>query len=226
MMHTTHTPLTFADHTLHIVEFDPDSFHEHDLLWLPHHTQLQPSGRKRKAEHLAGRIAAVHALREYGIKAVPGIGGQRQPLWPQTLFGSISHSASTALAVVSTHPVGLDIEAIFTPQTAVELTDGIIDNRERSILHHAGLPFPLALTLAFSAKESLYKTFSEHTTALPGFASAKVNALTPTQITLQIQPLFSQSLAGQEINVRWFQRDENVITLCMSSTPCPRSFSV
>jgi 4'-phosphopantetheinyl transferase EntD len=46
----------------------------------------------------------------------------------QKLFGSISHSTSTALAVVSTHPVGLDIEAIFTPQTAVELTGGIIDN--------------------------------------------------------------------------------------------------
>ena len=108
-MHTTHTTLTFADHTLHIVEFDPDTFQEQDLFWLPHHTQLQSCGRKRKAEHLAGRIAAVHALREYGIKTVPGIGGQRQPLWPQKLFGSISHSTSTALAVVSTHPVGLDI---------------------------------------------------------------------------------------------------------------------
>ena len=104
-MHTTHTPLTFADHTLHIVEFDPTSFHEQDLLWLPHHAQLQSSGRKRKAEHLAGRIAAVHALRESGRKTVPGIGAQRQPLWPHSLFGSISHSASTALAVVSTHAV-------------------------------------------------------------------------------------------------------------------------
>ncbi|MBU5601785.1 MULTISPECIES: enterobactin synthase subunit EntD [Citrobacter] len=225
-MLTTHTPLTFADHTLHIVEFDPASFHEQELLWLPHHAQLLSSGRKRKAEHLAGRIAAVHALREYGIKTVPGIGAQRQPLWPQKLFGSISHSASTALAVVSTHSVGLDIEAVFTPQTAVELADGIIDNHERQIMHHASLPFPLALTLTFSAKESLYKTFSEHTTALPGFASAKVTALTPTQVTLQIQPLFSPGLAGQEINVRWFQRDENVITFCTSSTPCSRSFSV
>lgn len=68
-MLTTHTPLTFADHTLHIVEFDPASFHEQDLLWLPHHAQLLSSGRKRKAEHLAGRIAAVHALREYGDDA-------------------------------------------------------------------------------------------------------------------------------------------------------------
>lgn len=213
-MHTTHTTLTFADHTLHIIEFDPDTFQEHDLFWLPHHTQLQSCGRKRKAEHLAGRIAAVHALREYGIKTVPGIGGQRQPLWPQKLFGSISHSTSTALAVVSTHPVGLDIEAIFTPQTAVELTGGIIDNCEQRLLQFSLVPFPLALTLAFSAKEGVYKTFSAQASELPGFASAKIVALTATHLTVQITPSFSQNLAGQEVNVRWFQHDENIITLC------------
>ncbi|WP_162866062.1 4'-phosphopantetheinyl transferase superfamily protein, partial [Klebsiella pneumoniae] len=76
---------------------------------------------------------------------------------PHGLFGSISHSATTALAVVSRHPVGLDIEAIFSPQVAAELADSIIDNTERKVLLHASLPFPLALTLAFSAKESLYK---------------------------------------------------------------------
>ncbi|MEB2417847.1 enterobactin synthase subunit EntD [Citrobacter sp. R-1.5.2] len=214
-MHTTHTPLTFADHTLHMVEFDPNSFHEHDLLWLPHHAQLTAGARKRKAEHLAGRIAAIHALREYGIKTVPGIGEQRQPLWPHGLFGSISHSASTALAVVSTHPVGLDIEAIFMPQTAVELADSIIDNTERQVLLLASLPFPLALTLAFSAKESLYKAFSTQASGLPGFTSAKITALTNQQLTLQIMPSFSPNLANQEINVHWFQRDKNIITLCV-----------
>ncbi|QMD07542.1 enterobactin synthase subunit EntD [Citrobacter sp. RHB36-C18] len=216
-MHTTHIQLPFADHTLHIVEFDPDTFHEHDLLWLPHHTQLHFSGRKRKAEHLAGRIAAIHALREFGHKTVPGIGVQRQPLWPQDLFGSISHSATTALAVVSTHPIGLDIEAIFTPQTAVELADSIIDNHEHQILQHTCLPFPLALTLVFSAKESLYKAFSNQASGLPGFTSAKITALTTQQLTLQIMPSFSANLGNQEVHVHWFQRDKNIVTLFPSS---------
>ena len=65
-MKTTHTSLPFAGHTLHFVEFDPANFCEQDLLWLPHYAQLQHAGRKRKTEHLAGRIAAVYALREYG----------------------------------------------------------------------------------------------------------------------------------------------------------------
>ena len=138
-MRTTHTSLPFADHALHFVEFDPASCHDHDLLWLPHHAQLLSSGRKRKAEHLAGRIAAVHALREFGLKTVPGIGTQRQPVWPQGLFGSISHSASTALAVVSRQPVGIDIEAIFTPQTATELASSIVTHAEKELLANSGL---------------------------------------------------------------------------------------
>jgi enterobactin synthetase component D len=216
-MRTTHTSLSLAGHTLHIVGFDPDSFHEHDLLWLPHHAQIMSCGRKRKTEHLAGRIAAVHALGEYGKKAVPGIGERRQPLWPEGLFGSISHSATTALAVVSPYPVGLDIEAIFTPHTATDLADSIIDCHEQQILQISPVPFPLALTLAFSAKESVYKAFSTQATELPGFASAQITAITATQLTLQIMPSFSASLAGRNINVYWTPRDNNIITLCPSS---------
>lgn len=184
-MHTTHTTLTFADHTLHIVEFDPDTFQEHDLFWLPHHTQLQSCGRKRKAEHLAGRIAAVHALREYGIKTVPGIGGQRQPLWPQKLFGSISHSTSTALAVVSTHPVGLDIEAIFTRQMVSELVSSIVTNTEKEWLANSGLPVEQALTLAFSAKESAFKATLAAQQANAGFTQYQIVELQHNQMILR-----------------------------------------
>lgn len=156
-MHTIHTPQSFASHTLHLVEFAPDSLHEHDLLWLPHYAQLAACGRKRQAEHLAGRIAAVHALREYGSKAVPGIGERRQPLWPPCLFGSISHSASTALAVVSPHPIGLDIDAIFTPHSAAELADSIIDHHEQQVLQGCPVPFPLALTWRSPPKRAYIK---------------------------------------------------------------------
>lgn len=221
-MRTTHTPLPFADHTLHVVEFEPGSFHEHDLLWLPHHAQLTSAGRKRKMEHLAGRIAAVHALREHSDKTVPGIGKQRQPLWPHGMFGSISHSASTALAVVSDRPIGLDIEAIFAPQTATELESSIVSNTEKMRLTNSGLPFEQALTLAFSAKESIYKAFYAQTTALPGFASAHITALTTTQLTLRILPAFSVNLAGQDVCVHWRQRDKNIITLCTGFPPGER----
>lgn len=204
-MHTTHTTLTFADHTLHIVEFDPDTFQEHDLFWLPHHTQLQSCGRKRKAEHLAGRIAAVHALREYGIKTVPGIGGQRQPLWPQKLFGSISHSMSTALAVVSTHPVGLDIEAIFTRQMVSELVSSIVTNTEKEWLANSGLPVEQALTLAFSAKESAFKATLAAQQANAGFTQYQIVELQHNQMILRAH--------SQTYRVQWRFSGNDVITL-------------
>ncbi|WP_423062185.1 enterobactin synthase subunit EntD [Citrobacter portucalensis] len=204
-MHTTHTPLTFADHTLHIVEFDPASFHEHDLLWLPHHTQLQSCGRKRKAEHLAGRIAAVHALREYGIKTVPGIGVQRQPLWPQKLYGSISHSGTIALAAVSTHPVGLDIEAIFTRQMASELISSIVTNTEKEWLANSGLPLEQALTLAFSAKESAFKATQASQQANAGFTQYQIVELQHNQMILRAH--------SQTYRVQWRFSGKDVITL-------------
>ena len=157
-MKTTHTSLPFAGHTLHFVEFDPVNFCEQDLLWLPHYAQLQHAGHAaRKTEHLAGRIAAVYALREYGYKCVPAIGELRQPVWPAEVYGSISHCGTTALAVVSRQPIGIDIEEIFLYKPARELTDNIITPAEHERLADCGLAFSLALTLAFSAKESAFK---------------------------------------------------------------------
>ena len=62
-----------------------------------------------------------------------------------------------ALAVVSRQPIGIDIEEIFSAQTAGELTDNIITAAEHEQLAGCGLAFSLALTLAFSAKEDVYK---------------------------------------------------------------------
>jgi enterobactin synthetase component D len=61
-MHTTYSTFLLAGQTVHHVEFDPTTFTDADLLWLPHHAHLTHAGRKRKTDHLAGRIAAAHAL--------------------------------------------------------------------------------------------------------------------------------------------------------------------
>ncbi|EHR8837789.1 enterobactin synthase subunit EntD [Shigella flexneri] len=205
-MKTTHTALPFAGHTLHFVEFDPANFCEQDLLWLPHYAQLQHAGRKRKTEHLAGRIAAVHALREYGYKGVPAIGKLRQPVWPTGVYGSISHCGATALAVVSRQPIGIDIEEIFSAQTAAELTDNIITPSERKLLTDSGLAFSLALTLAFSAKESAFKASERQTEA--GFLRYQIRNCQHQQM----------KISGPEGDhtVQWLVRGNNVITLCLA----------
>ncbi|WP_330985734.1 MULTISPECIES: enterobactin synthase subunit EntD [Enterobacterales] len=212
-MNAQHNTFPLANLTLHRIDFQPDTFTDADLLWLPHHVKLAHSGRKRKAEHLAGRLAAFYALREQGIRHIADIGEQRQPLWPEDWFGSISHCGNTALAVVSQSVVGLDIEEIFTPALCTEIASSIINLAEEQILQTRDLPFPLALTLAFSAKESLFKALSSATSGMPGFTGAQIIGLSERQITLKTTAAFAPALDGQHHSIVWQRLDQQVVTL-------------
>ena len=206
------TVLPLAGYTIQQIDFDPATFQPEDLFWLPYHASLTGWGRKRQAEHLAGRIAAAYALREVGEKRLPAIGDQRQPLWPTPWFGSISHCGPRALAVIADRPVGVDIERRFTPQLAAELESSIISPAEKTALLRSGLPFPLALTLAFSAKESGFKAWSSHASGLPGFHSARIVALTTQQIHLRFTASFSLQLADFPLQINHLIKDDLVIT--------------
>lgn len=212
-MYILHQKLLYANLALHCIDFDPTTFSETDLLWLPYHSQLQNSVNKRKAEHLAGRIAAYYALNDYGIDAIPAIGEQRQPLWPAGIFGSISHSANRALAVAAPYPVGIDLETIMTVEHSQQLKKGIINQPEEQILCHSGLPFRLALTLAFSAKESLYKALSQQISTIPGFNAAHITNITAQHITLQLNHSFAPQFDGKRYVIWWWWHEDQVITL-------------
>lgn len=173
-------------HTIQRIDFQPETFTPQDLLWLPHHALLERSGKKRQAEHLAGRIAAVYALRTVGEKSVPGIGENRAPLWPIGLYGSISHCGQTAVAIVSHSPVGIDIEEVMNVSLAESLAEQVASSAELTNLRAASIPFPLALTLAFSAKESLYKALSARSPQLLDFHDAVVTHIDTQTITLHI----------------------------------------
>ena len=205
-MRIHHATLPLAGYTLQQIDFDPATFQPEDLFWLPYHASLSGWGRKRQAEHLAGRIAAVYALREVWEKQPPAIGDQRQPLWPTPWFGSISHCAQRALAVIADRPVGVDIERRFTPQMAAELEDSIISPTEKTALLRSELPYPLALTLAFSAKESGFKATPAANQRALGFADFQIVDITASTLALEF--------AEQRYPLHWIASEEQVITLC------------
>ncbi|MEO3989598.1 enterobactin synthase subunit EntD [Pseudocitrobacter cyperus] len=211
-MQTKHSTFTLASHLLHRIDFQPETFSDGDLLWLPHHGELQHTGKKRRTEHLAGRIAAIHALLPWGEKTVPGIGEMRQPLWPEGLFGSISHCEKSAIAVVSSEPVGADIEKIFSPQLAAEVATQIASPAEIFRLQTSGLPFAIALTLAFSAKESVFKAFSFQASPCPGFTAAEVISINEDGLCLQLKEAFSLSLAEEKITVAYRVEGDKLVT--------------
>ncbi|NME38881.1 enterobactin synthase subunit EntD [Enterobacter asburiae] len=212
-MHTIHSTFSLAGHTVHHVTFDPTTFTDADLLWLPHHAELSNAGRKRKAEHLAGRIAAAHAL---PARTVPGIGPSGEPLWPEGVSGSITHSGTQAMAVVVRHQdalVGIDCEAILAEREAREIQDGIVDAQEAMCLTRSGYPFALALTLAFSAKESLFKALFPQVKIFMGFEWARVTEVTEKTITLALSRPAGQYPEGKRFTLVWQHDNGNVWTL-------------
>lgn len=122
------------------------------------------SAVKRQADFFHGRLAAKLALRTLGIEgdAPIGIGDTREPLWPSAIVGSISHTQGVAGALVAPsgaiRGIGLDIEHIVTTDAVPALRGPVVDANEQAVLDSLFADDPLlGLTIAFSAKESLYK---------------------------------------------------------------------
>ncbi|HAT1617377.1 TPA: 4'-phosphopantetheinyl transferase superfamily protein, partial [Raoultella ornithinolytica] len=113
-----------------------------------------------------------------------------------------------ALAVVTARPVGIDIENVLTLALAEELESSIISAAERGVLKASGLPFELALTLAFSAKESGFKALPLAQQAGTGFMHFRITDIQGKVVTLWT--------ARQVFQVHWMVDEPYVITLCQT----------
>lgn len=215
-MQTHIRSFTFAGHTLFRVGFDPATLHPADLLWLAHHEQVSRFAPRRQAEHLAGRIAAVAALRHAGSDSpAPGIGLNREPLWPAGFCGSITHISGVAMAVAiksaSPRPgIGIDLETLLDENGAAQIAGGALNACERERLRQAALPFPLAVTLAFSAKESLFKALFPQVRTAFGFDCAEIVSLEQRTLTLRLTQALASYPTGAAFYVHW-QRLENAV---------------
>ena len=88
--------------------------------------------------------------------------------------------------------------SISTALLADALANDIAREDELAVLRGGELPFPLALTLAFSAKESLYKALSARHPTLLHFHDAVVKGLSASTITLSLPAL------AQSASLRWY----------------------
>lgn len=125
---------------------------------------------KRKREFRAGRHAARKALAELGHEHFPiKVGNHRQPLWPEGVVGSISHTDGYCVCAASgddsIDAIGIDVE-LATPVDTSSLP--IICSRNEIALIQLLQPqiqVPLC-KLIFSAKECVHKAYyplNEHT---------------------------------------------------------------
>jgi 4'-phosphopantetheinyl transferase EntD len=116
---------------------------------------------KRIQEFAAGRLCARRALAEFGVADFPvRVARDRQPMWPEFLIGSITHTVGLCAAAVADRArvvaLGLDSEVVGAVKgdlwpsicTAAEIAwVDTLDPEEQT----------QAVAMIFSAKEAFYK---------------------------------------------------------------------
>jgi enterobactin synthetase component D len=170
-----------------LLAFDPDAFDPWAFRQtaIPCPASIERSVRKRQAEFFFGRAAARQAMRAIGlVPAEVSIGAHREPIWPAGVIGGISHCAGIAAAVVMPRKdrrgVGIDIEQVVDDGLAEELRSTVVNALEYERLkRHAatGLHLNELLTIAFSAKESLFKAAHASVGDYFGFEAAEFTTL-------------------------------------------------
>jgi enterobactin synthetase component D len=196
-----------------------------DLTFPPQLARAVPT---RRLEFLAGRLCARRALQLAGCAGRPevSIGEQRSPVWPPGYVGSIAHGSGTAWAVVASRAhyraLGIDLEKVVAPATALELSNPVLRPEERVLARTAGLGYEQFLSLAFSAKESLYKCLNPITRVSFDFQDAEVVELILSAGLLRIAlcaDLLPEFKAGDLFEVRFALGAE-----IHTSTGIPASF--
>ena len=157
------------------------AFEQHGV---PLPAALQRAVPKRQAEFLAGRIAARHAIERLGVVAsIPGIGSSREPRWQAGVTGSITHTRDLAGAIAveasAVRGIGIDFEEVIEAAARDAVRELAFTPGELALLEkqHGHLSDDMLLTIAFSAKESLFKGTHAAAGRYFDFSAARVSAL-------------------------------------------------
>lgn len=192
-----------------------------DGIALPDH--LVTAVIERRVHFLAGRSCAREALfilsPELAHIPVP-IGENREPIWPFGIRGSISHTKSYAAAVVArmtrVRGLGIDVERWMKPEAPQTIGDHITHADELDPLAEAsGLSKSEALTVVFSAKESLFKALYGAAGRYFGFHDARVTSIDMVKgtITGQLESTLTPELcAGFRFSGRVERVEGGVVT--------------
>lgn len=181
---------------------------------------------KRKAEFFAGRYVARGALQRLGIEGIEvGIGSQGSPAWPTGVVGSITHIENRAIAAVAPEnliaAIGIDVEKWIAPARADSICHAILAPGDKAILDLMSFPFASALTLAFSAKESLFKALYPSVGRYFGFDNARlihVDVSTGSLALELLSPLTSAWVRGAVFSGRFVTHEDRIFTYVLCDT--------
>jgi 4'-phosphopantetheinyl transferase EntD len=135
----------------------------------------------RQREFLAGRLCAAQALRCLGAGSIHvGMAGDRTPVWPDGVVGSITHSGGFAAAAVAwavnIAGIGIDSEQIIDPAAAHDIADVCMVDEATLFKPAHGRSFCEFCTFVFSAKEAVYKCLYPLTRKFLEFSDVRINS--------------------------------------------------
>lgn len=179
------------------------------------------SAIKRRAEYLAGRIAADRVLTALGY---PGFelrsGDDRTPCWPQGIQGALTHHGTLAICIGWHRPkneiagLGIDIETVINAPRTRDLWPGIISAGERAFFATLPCSFATCLTLAFSAKESLFKALYPLVLRCFDFLDVQVVHMQDNRITLVLLVALAPNLpVGSRFECGYAVDGKDVLTV-------------
>ena len=154
---------------------------EFRLLSEEHAVAESCDSQKRRAEFTMGRIYAHWALSRFGLESEPILRNHetREPCWPDSVRGSITHSAGFAAVAVGFKKeikgVGIDLES-YSRLVDFKIRRHVCVDSELEWLE--SLPNKQAnraLRIIFSAKESIFKCIYPGTKTYLSFKDAAVS---------------------------------------------------
>lgn len=159
----------FISPKVQLMRYNPAAYSDELYRQFHIHQPLQANlwADKRKAQYLAGRLAARESLRAINSPAseqpIP-TGHHREPMWPTNVLGSISHAEGFSVATtthknLTCHGIGLDIQSIVSDEDLELITPAVLTEKDRKLYenNNTGLTSRQLFTLIFSAKESFFK---------------------------------------------------------------------
>lgn len=180
---------------------------------------LRHAVRRRQLDFAAGRQAARDALCALNGQSAPvGRSASGAPLWPPGVTGAISHAGGRAVALVGHAALwvglGVDLDTITAqPQDIARVT---LTPAERAWLTPTDAR---RVTLAFCAKEALFKALYPTVQRLFGFDAAELTALHPGYGSLRLRVSLPPWPQGARFGFLWTQSGDQLLTAVLIAQP-------
>ena len=177
-----------------------------------------PVSPLRERQFVWGRLAAQQCLRELGFEGSPVKKGEhREPLWPEGIVGSISHTNTRGGAACAHlrdfRTLGYDLQEVREISSNVLLR--IASEGERCWIEEREEDAKFRANLLFSVKESIYKALFPLCRKYIGFAEAEVLSVSADgEIVVAISSALARECStGERLSLRYSFGDGTISTL-------------